>query len=74
MKVRTALLIILLSIFFITNSSASAMPFVYDKENTGAECIRPPLPAFNDLIQTESLPDPFMWSDKSRGRISGKED
>lgn len=41
------------------------VPFVYDVENTGADCKAPPLPAVADLPAVRPLTDPFEWSDGS---------
>jgi len=38
---------------------------VYEVENTGVDCTKPPLPAFIDLPVIEPLTDPFEWSDGS---------
>ncbi|MBN1578343.1 MAG: T9SS type A sorting domain-containing protein [Chitinispirillaceae bacterium] len=45
------------------------MPLVYDKEHTGADCPKPPLPAYSALSSIKYTPDPFEWSDKTKGRI-----
>jgi hypothetical protein len=62
----TFLLITLLAAF----SLAQVLPLIYDAENTGADCPEPPLPALCELPTIQSLPDPFMWSDTTRGRIT----
>jgi hypothetical protein len=74
MRFEIGLLTFLLSSCVITDLSAQEMPLVYDVENTGTGCKKPLLPIFNELTQIESLPDPFMWSDKGRGHISSKND
>jgi len=56
------------------DSSSQPMPLVYDTEHTGADCPEPPLPSFADLTRISSLPDPFMWSDTGRGRISSRDE
>jgi len=56
------------------NGFAQEMPLVYDVENTGAGCPEPPVPSVNNLPVIEALPDPFKWSDTSRGRITGIDD
>ena len=43
----------------------SDLPFVYDVENSGADCALPPLPAVSQLKSVSKLPDPFEWSDGS---------
>ncbi|MBN1481724.1 T9SS C-terminal target domain-containing protein [candidate division KSB1 bacterium] len=73
MRIQIILLALLFSTY-IVNSVAQHMPLVYDVENTGADCPAPPLPSFSELATIESLPDPFMWSDTSRGRITSKDD
>lgn len=67
-------LVLLLNAYVFTDSLAQKMPFVYKVENTGAECPAPPLPSFSELSSIQSLPDPFMWSDSSRGRITSRYD
>jgi hypothetical protein len=49
-------------------------PLVYEVENTGIDCPEPPLPSFDELPNIESLPDPFMWSDSGRGRITSRDE
>ncbi len=49
------------------------MPFVYDVENTGADCPIPSMPSFSQLPAIQSLPDPFEWAD-GRGRIENYSD
>lgn len=74
MKIR----IILFALFFTTiiavNSSAQKMPLVYEVENTGANCQPPPLHSFSKLPVINSLPDPFMWADTTKGRITSVDD
>jgi hypothetical protein len=69
MRVKTILLMLLLSMFMVVTSLAQKMPLVYEVENTGADCAEPPLPTIEELPVIEALPDPFMWSDSSLGRI-----
>ncbi len=47
-------------------SIAADMPLVYDKENTGANVTKPPLPAFSELPSIMYLPDPFLKADGKR--------
>jgi hypothetical protein len=49
-----------------TGLAAAAMPLVYDKENSGADCAKPPLPEFSVLPSIPYLPDPFLKTDGSR--------
>lgn len=58
-------------ILFTNYLYSQNMPRVYDVENTGANCPKPPLPSIENLRAIESLPDPFEWSD-GRGRIKSK--
>ena len=74
MRRKTILAIVLLTAGFVVGSRAQVMPFVYDVENTGADCPPPPLPSFNELSAIQSLPDPFLWADTSRGRITSRSD
>jgi hypothetical protein len=46
--------------------AAGDMPLVYDKEDTGADAAKPPMPAFGDLPAIPHLPDPFMKADGER--------
>ena len=54
--------------------SAQEVPRVYDVENTGVDCPAPALPGFRTLPAITALPDPFAWSDTTRGRISSVDD
>ncbi len=45
--------------------AAGEMPLVYDKEDTGADCAKPALPAFDELPSIRYLPDPFKKADGS---------
>lgn len=56
------------------NCFAQGIPFSYDVENRGADCPAPPLPSFSELPAIKALPDPFAWSDSSRGRINSYDD
>jgi hypothetical protein len=47
-------------------SVAAEMPLVYGKEDTGANCTKPPLPEFSALPSIPHLPDPFTKADGSR--------
>jgi hypothetical protein len=49
----------------VVNLFAQEVPFVYDVENTGADCPAPPLPVFAELPIIDPLTDPFEWSDRS---------
>ena len=42
------------------------MPLVYDKEDTGANVQKPPLPPFSELPSIAYLPDPFQKADGAR--------
>jgi hypothetical protein len=75
MRIKVILLAILLNTYVAFDSFAQeVMPLVYDVENTGADCTQPPLPSFSGLQTIASLPNPFMWTDSSRGRITSRED
>ena len=49
-----------------TGGSGGPLPPVYTTENTGADCARPPLPAFGALTTVAALPDPFLMASGSR--------
>ena len=70
MKTKTISLAFLLSAHVVV---AQEMPFVYEVENTCADCPTPYLPSFNELPTVQALPDPFRWSD-GRGRITNFSD
>lgn len=74
MRKRIILLTLLLNTLVFVDLLAQEIPLVYDVENTGADCPEPPLPAIEDLTVIEALPDPFMWSDSTRGRITSVDD
>ena len=65
MSTRPVLFMILLSPFVGVHSFAQELPLVYDVENTGADCNKPPLPALGQLPSIEPLTDPFEWSEGS---------
>ena len=68
------LLLAAVAIILPQDARAQQMPYVYDVENTGEDCPAPPLPGINDLTSYSALPDPFEWSDATRGRIQNKSD
>jgi hypothetical protein len=59
--------------FLLVDALAQQMPLVYQVENTGADCPKPPLLSFNQLPTIVSFPDPFAWGD-GRGRMSSFSD
>lgn len=74
MKALAILLsLVILNLFMISGLSAQELPLVYDKENTCEDCEPPILPAFEDLQEIQSFPNPFEWSDGS-GIISNFSD
>ncbi len=74
MRIGLILLTLLLNTPVFVDLLAGEMPLVYDVENTGADCPQPPLPSFGELPIIEALPDPFMWSDTSLGRITTRDE
>jgi hypothetical protein len=60
--------ILVVCLFFVSAQSGlvGEMPLVYEKENTGADCSKPPWPEFSALPSVPFLPDPFMKADGSR--------
>lgn len=73
MRTKPTPLLLLLSTFVAVNVFAQGAPFVYDDENTCADCPEPPFPAYNELPTIRPLTDPFEWSDGS-GRSTNFED
>jgi hypothetical protein len=73
MRIKTGLLVLLLIINVVFDSTAQEIPLVYNLENTGANCRILTLPSFNELPSIEALPDPFRWSNRD-GRITGIKD
>ena len=61
-------LVVVWLFFLIANSGsvAAEMPLLYDKEDTGSDCTKPPLPTFSELPSIPNLPDPFTKADGSR--------
>lgn len=58
----------LLTIALLAASVATAfaeIPLVYAAENTASTCPEITLPAFDELPELPTLPDPFVWSDGS---------
>jgi len=74
MRIKIILLIFLFSTLVFGDLLAGEMPLVYEVENTGADCSEPPLLSIDSLPIIEALPDPFMWSDTSLGRITSCDD
>src|SRR5207245_601666 len=68
-SLNAAILLVAVCLFFLSAPSgmlAAEMPLVYGKENTGADCAKPPLPEFSALPSIPFLPDPFLRADGSR--------
>lgn len=74
MRIHKVLLTLSLITLLVCNASAQDVPLAYDVENAGMDCPEPPLPSFSELPTIEALPDPFAWSDTTRGRIISYED
>ena len=71
MRTKTIFVAILFNVMiFVLSFAQDQLPLVYDVENTGANFAKPPLPAFAELPMNLPLPDPFRWSDSTRGRLS----
>ena len=69
MRAKGVLIALLVNALVAAYSFAQTMPLVYDVENTGADCPKPPLPPFSQHPIIQALPDPFAWAD-GRGRMS----
>ena len=48
--------------FLIVNSQTVEIPFVYNLENTGYDCEKPPLISPSQITSESKLTDPFEWS------------
>ncbi len=73
MKPMVVVLALLLNVLAAGIGLGQTMPLVYGVENTGADCPKPPLPAFSQLPAITALPDPFAWAD-GRGRMANYSD
>ncbi len=62
------------AIIFFCNNYSQELPLSYAVENTGKNCKLPALPSLNELPAINTLPDPFLWSDSTKGRIKSYED
>jgi len=67
-------LIFFFAVVFFCNNYSQELPLSYEVENTGKNCPLPPLPPFEQLPIIKTLPDPFMWSDTTKGRIKSFDD
>ena len=56
---------LLFALSLLTLFVSAQIPLVYNKENTGAAFVPPPLPTLSELPVIDPLTDPFMWSDNS---------
>lgn len=57
--------VMILCLGLMSGKASAALPLSYPVENTGADCPKPPLPAFEELKPRATLPNPFEWSDGS---------
>jgi hypothetical protein len=73
MKLKLVCAILVVNACIIANALAQTLPLVYNNENTGADCPKPPLLGIELLPNVEPLPDPFAWED-GRGRVTGFSD
>jgi len=65
-RIKVGILLLLLNMYVVLNSFGQEVPpLVYDVENTGVDCTKPPLPTIDELPIVEPLTDPFEWSDGS---------
>lgn len=65
MRMKFLLLTLLFNTFVLLNTFGQKIPLVYEVENTGVDCTKPPLPVISELPVVEPLTDPFEWSDRS---------
>ncbi len=65
MRIRAGILLLLVNMYVVVNSFGQVPPLVYNVENTGVDCTKPPLPTINELPIIRPLTDPFEWSDRS---------
>src|SRR5271157_708880 len=73
MRNQILLFMLLLNSLLFVDSLAQQLPLVYQVENTGADCPKPPLLTISQLPMIQSFPDPFMWAD-GRGRMAAFSD
>ena len=73
MRAKILLVTTLVEFLVVVGSTAQTLPLVYDVENTGADCPKPPLLPMNQLPTIQALPDPFAWAD-GRGRMANYAD
>ncbi|MBN2012178.1 T9SS type A sorting domain-containing protein [candidate division KSB1 bacterium] len=73
MRFKVSKFIFLFSALLVVNAFTQTMPLVYDVENTGADCPKPPLLSLDQLPLIPALPDPFEFAD-GRGRMSNLSD
>jgi len=64
-RIRAGILLLLLNMYVVVNSFGQVPPLVYNVENTGVDCTKPPLPTIDELPIIRPLTDPFEWSDRS---------
>ncbi len=65
-RIKVVILQLLISMYVVLNAFGQEVPpLVFDVENTGVDCTKPPLPTITELPVVEPLTDPFEWSDGS---------
>lgn len=74
MRIRSLLFSLVFIPLLVSTVSAQEVPLAYDVEYTVADCTEPPLPPVEDLPSIDALPDPFAWSDTTRGRVTSRSD
>jgi hypothetical protein len=72
MKVKITIACCLLT--FVSIGLSAQVPFVYNKENTGAACTKPPLPTIDQLPVIQPFPDPFIFNTPGKGRSTSFSD
>lgn len=66
MKSKSILVTVILNFFYL--GLFAQIPLVYGFENTGSNCIPPPLPAKSQLSPIFLLPDPFVFNTPGKAR------
>ncbi len=72
MKLKITIVAVILNLVYF--GAHAQIPYVYPTENTGAVCVKPPLPPLSELPVIEPLPDPFIFNTPGKGRSTSFSD